>query len=52
MDIGQEVVNDLSDGDVVNVQFIALNKEQEQVERAFKLRQLYLVRGVIHRLVL
>jgi hypothetical protein len=48
MDIREEVINDLGDGDIVNIQLIPLYEKQQQVKRALKLRQLYLVRGISH----
>src|SRR5215217_5261289 len=51
VDVRQEIVDEFGNGNVVNIEFVTLNKKQEQVEGAFKLRQLYLVRGVVHRLV-
>lgn len=36
MHIGQEVIRDLGDRDVVDIEFVALDKEQQQVEGTLK----------------
>lgn len=47
-DIRQKVVGDLGDGNVVDIQLVALDKKQQQVKRTFKLRYFYGIRS-IHR---
>jgi hypothetical protein len=36
MDVGDEIVGDFGNGDIVYVQFIPLDEKEEQVERTFK----------------
>jgi hypothetical protein len=45
---GQKIVDDFSNGNIINVQFIPLNKKKQKIKRAFELRQFYLV-GCTHR---
>ena len=45
MDIGQKIIDDLSDRNIINIQFIPLNEEKEEVKWTFKLGQFYLVRA-------
>ena len=44
MDIGKEIIGDIGDRNIINIQFVPLDKKQQKVERAFELGQLYLVR--------
>ena len=44
----EKVINDIRNGNIINIQFIPFNEKQQQVERPFKLRQLNLVRGIMH----
>ena len=48
MYVHQKVLDDLRDRDVINIKFVAFNKEQEKVKRAFELWQFDLVGGCIH----
>ena len=50
MDIFHEILDDVVDGNIINIQFVAFNKKKEQVKRSFELRQLDLVRNRIHEL--
>jgi hypothetical protein len=43
MDVLKKVFDYSGDGDIVNIQLISFNKEQQQIEGTFKLRQFYLV---------
>jgi hypothetical protein len=43
VDIFQKLVGDGGDRNVIYIQLVALNEEQEEVERTFELRQFYLV---------
>lgn len=36
LDIGQKVVGDLGDGDIIDIQFVPFDKEQEEVKGTFK----------------
>src|SRR5690606_22832775 len=38
-DVSQKVVGNLSYRDIVNIQLVALNKKQQQIERSFELRK-------------
>ena len=48
----EKIVSDLSDRDVINIEFVALNKEQEQVERPLELWKFYLPGCGTHKTVL
>jgi hypothetical protein len=45
-DICQKIVDDVVDGDVVNVQLISFNEEQQQIEWPLELRQTDLICGM------
>jgi hypothetical protein len=48
VDVLQKIFNDVGDGYIVDIQFVALNEEKQQVERPFKLGQFYLICRRIH----
>ena len=47
MYIFQEIVGDLRDRNIIDIKFIPFNKKKQEIKRSLKLRQLYLVRGVV-----
>src|SRR5690606_28653474 len=48
VNVVEEIVRDARDRNIVNIQLIPFNEEEEKVERTLELRQLYLVRSIIH----
>jgi hypothetical protein len=48
MNESKKVIDDPGDGNIINIKFVPLNKKEQQVKRAFKLGQSYLV-GCTHR---
>ena len=48
MDIIHEILDDLVNGDIVDIQFIALDKKQQQVKGALELGKLYLIGSRTH----
>ena len=48
MNIVQEIIDDIGNGDIVNIQFVSFYKKKKQVKWAFKLGQFYLVYFCIH----
>jgi len=48
MDVVQEILCDLADGNIIDIQLVPLNKEKEQVERAFELGKFYFVAVIAH----
>lgn len=48
MNIVKKIIDNTGDRNIVNIQLIPLNKEKQEVKRALKLWQSYLVRRILH----
>lgn len=47
MNKSKKIVNNARNGNIIDIQFIALNEKQQQIEWTFKLWKLYLIMRVL-----